>query len=513
MSAELDSSCRDSPYIDHGEPVGHASWSSVKPACHFARVIDILAIMAKKPRTRFECSNCGHEEAKWLGRCPACGEWNTMVEHEVQQTASGGGRASAGASRGRDESRTRSRPEPIGAIEASDEARASTGMAELDRVLGGGIVAGSSVLVGGEPGIGKSTLMLQMAAQMRSRSVLYVTGEESAQQIRLRADRLGVSNPGLEILAENELERITTLLSPRTAGGDPPYSLVVVDSIQTVYSAEAGSVPGTPNQVKYTTFEIAESAREHGIAVFFVAHVTKEGSIAGPKTIEHMVDTVLYFEQSDDETRYLRASKNRFGSTDEIGLFTMQPTGLIEITDPNSVFLVRRSGSLPAGVVVAPVIEGSRVLLVEVQSLTVPAKGGISRVFSDRVDSGRVSRMAAVLEKHIGLSFSDHDIYVNVAGGMRIRDVGVELPLAVALYSARTDRVFPSRTTIAGELSLAGEIRPVPQMARRARTASDVGFDRCFGPASVRQSETGSRVTWTGLGSLEDAVERLFGSS
>jgi DNA repair protein RadA/Sms len=189
----------------------------------------------------------------------------------------------------------------------------------------------------------------------------------------------------------------------------------------------------------------------------------------------------------------------------------MQAKGLIQITDPNSVFLVRRSGSLPAGVVVAPVIEGSRVLLVEVQALTVPAKGGISRVFSDRVDSGRVSRMAAVLEKHIGLSFSDHDIYVNVAGGMRIRDVGVELPLAIALYSARTDRIFPSHTTVSGELSLAGEVRPVPQMARRARTAGDVGFDRCFGPPSVRQGEHGTPVNWTGVSSLEDAVKRLFG--
>jgi len=441
-----------------------------------------------------------------------------MVEHEVRAAAGGagigaGGRPGGAASGSRasgGSGRARRQPEPIGDIEASETERASTGMAELDRVLGGGIVSGASVLVGGEPGIGKSTLMLQMAAQMRSRSVLYVTGEESARQIRLRADRLGVSNPRLEILAENELERIASILSPKKAGGDAPYSVVIIDSIQTIYSPEAGSVPGTPNQIKYTAFEIAESAREHGMAVFFVAHVTKEGNIAGPKTIEHMVDTVLYFEQSDDDTRYLRASKNRFGSTDEIGLFTMQAKGLIQITDPNSVFLVRRSGALPAGVVVAPVIEGSRVLLVEVQALTVPAKGGISRVYSDKVDSRRVSRMAAVLEKHIGLSFSDHDIYVNVAGGMRIMDVGVELPLAIALYSARTDRVFPSHTTVAGEVSLAGEVRPVPQMARRARTAGEVGFEHCFGPGSVRQGEAGTPVNWKGVSSLDDAVKRLF---
>ncbi len=429
---------------------------------------------------------------------------------EQASPAAPGGPAGRSAGAGR-RTGTRSAPQPIHAIEADETERTSTGMAELDRVLGGGIVAGASVLVGGEPGIGKSTLMLQMAAQMRSRAVLYVTGEESVRQIRLRADRLGVSNPGLEILAEHELERITRLISPGKVGDAAPYQIVVVDSIQTIASPEAGTIPGTPNQIKYTTFEIAESAREHGIAVFFVAHVTKEGSIAGPRTIEHMVDTVLYFEQSDDDTRYLRASKNRFGSTDEIGLFTMQPRGLVQITDPNNVFLVRRAGSLPPGVVVAPVIEGSRVLLVEVQALTVPAKGGISRVFSDRLDSRRVSRMAAVLEKHLGLHFNDHDIYVNVAGGMRIRDVGVELPLALALYSARTDRPFPPGTTVAGEVSLAGEIRPVAQMARRARTASEVGFARCLGPGSVRQGESGTPVNWKGVGSLEEAVQAVFG--
>lgn len=466
--------------------------------------------MAKKVRTRFVCSGCGHDESKWLGRCPACGEWNTMLEQTIgEATGAAAGRSAAGSRR----SGAGKQPEPIGSIDADEAQRVSTGMAELDRVLGGGIVAGASVLVGGEPGIGKSTLMLQMAAQMRSRPVLYVTGEESARQIRLRADRLGVSNPGLEILADHELERITGLVAPRAAGGEPRYAVIIIDSIQTIASPEAGTVPGTPNQIKYTTFEIAETAREHGVAVFFVAHVTKEGSIAGPKTIEHMVDTVLYFEQSDDDTRYLRATKNRFGSTDEIGLFTMQPRGLVQITDPNSVFLVRRSGTMPAGVVVAPVVEGSRVLLVEVQALTVPAKGGISRVFSDKLDSRRVSRVAAVLEKHLGIQFSDHDIYVNVAGGVRIRDVGVELPLAVALYSARTDRCFPARTTIAGEVSLAGEIRPVSQMARRARTAADVGFQRCIGPGSVRQGENGTPVTWQGVGSVEEAIRRTFGEA
>jgi DNA repair protein RadA/Sms len=352
--------------------------------------------------------------------------------------------------------------------------------------------------------------MLQMAAQMRKRKVLYVTAEESAQQIKLRGDRLGVSNEGLSVLAENRLEHIERAIRPKSAGGEAPYTVVIIDSVQTIYSAEAGSVPGTPNQIKYAAFELSESAREHGVALFFVAHVTKEGNIAGPKTIEHMVDTVLYFEQSDDETRYLRASKNRFGSTDEIGLFTMQQKGLMQISDPNSIFLVQRSGKLPAGVVVTPVIEGSRVLLVEVQALTVPAKGGTSRVFSDRVDSRRVSRMAAVLEKHIGVQFSDQDIYVNVAGGMRIKDVGVELPLALALYSARTDLPFPVKSAAAGEISLAGEIRPVPQMPRRAKSADELGFSAVVGPATTRQGEESNQRAWRGVESLKDAIAAVF---
>ncbi|TVQ25108.1 MAG: DNA repair protein RadA [Spirochaetaceae bacterium] len=468
--------------------------------------------MSAKQRTEYLCSACGHRESKWLGRCPQCSEWNTMEEQAVVAASRGtsrrGGPRPVGG--GSATGTTGRSPQSFATIDAAAHERVSTGMAELDRVLGGGMVPGATVLVGGEPGIGKSTLMLQMAAQMRSRRVLYVTGEESPRQIKLRGDRLGVSNPHLEILAANALEDVIAAIGP--AAGAERHSVVVIDSIQTIYSQEAGSVPGTPNQIKYATFEIAEIARAFDVAVFFVAHVTKEGAIAGPKTIEHMVDTVLSFEQSDDDTRYLRALKNRFGSTDEVGLFTMQPKGLVQITDPNSVFLVRRSGALPTGVVVTPVIEGSRVLLVEVQALTVPAKGGISRVYSERIDSARVSRMAAVLEKHLGVPFSDHDIYVNVAGGIRINDVGVELALAVALYSARTDRPFPPKTTVTGEVSLAGEIRPIPQMLRRYRAGTDLGFDRCVGPSALRQGEESDSTAarWAGADSLADAIARVM---
>ncbi|MFP4377249.1 MAG: DNA repair protein RadA [Spirochaetales bacterium] len=465
--------------------------------------------MAKRT-TEFVCTNCDHRESKWLGRCPQCGEWNTLVE-QASAGAPSGERAGGGApTPGAKKRATVATPTPIGRIEAQRAERVSTGIAELDRVLGGGIVAGATVLVGGEPGIGKSTLMLQMAAQMRRRKVLYVTAEESAEQIRLRGDRLGVSNEGLSVLAENRLEQIERQTRPQRAGGEAPYAVVIIDSIQTLYSAEAGNVPGTPNQIKYAAFELAESAREHAFALFFVAHVTKEGNIAGPKTIEHMVDTVLYFEQSDDDTRYLRASKNRFGSTDEIGLFTMRRQGLIQISDPQSLFLVQRSGTLPPGVVVAPVIEGSRVLLIEVQALTVPAKGGMSRVFSDKLDSRRVSRMAAVLEKHVGIQFSDQDLYVNVAGGMRVKDVGVELPLALALYSARTDLPFPTKTASAGEISLAGEIRPIAQMARRAKSADELGFASVIGPATARQGEEKSARAWHGVERLTEAIKAVF---
>jgi len=467
--------------------------------------------MSGKPQTQYQCSNCDHTERKWLGRCPSCGEWNTLVEVAVTPGPGGAGRTGVpGRSRAAGR-RPAPRATALAGIQADAEqdVRHSTGMAELDRVLGGGLVPGASILVGGEPGIGKSTLMLQMAAQMRRCKVLYVTGEESTRQIGLRAKRLGISNADLAVVSESRLEQILTLLGP--AGKDPRYDVVIIDSIQTLHSPEAGSVPGSPNQIRYGAFELSDWARTSEATLFLVAHVTKEGNIAGPKTIEHMVDTVLYFEQSNDDTRFLRATKNRSGSTDEIGLFLMQSNGLVQVTDPNSIFLVRRDGSMPAGVAVAPVVEGSRVLLVEVQALTVPAKGGMSRVFSDRLDSRRVSRMAAVLEKHLGVHFSDQDIYVNVAGGMRIADVGVELPLAMALYSAHSDKPLPSGTAVAGEVSLAGEVRPVAQMARRARTGKEMGMGRCIGPAKSRDGETDAAVKWTGVKSIGDAVRVLFG--
>lgn len=395
----------------------------------------------------------------------------------------------------------------LDSIESSAAKRLSTGLSELDRVLGGGLVAGTSVLVGGEPGIGKSTLMLQTAANVTATGrVLYVSGEESAAQIKSRALRLGLLKSNVDLLSTTEVGAVETALNRI----EP--TVAVIDSVQTLYSNEIGPVPGTVNQIKYCSHELADWAREHGCTVFFVAHVTKEGTIAGPKVIEHTVDAVLYFEQSESDLRFLRAAKNRYGAIEEVGIFRMQETGLLPVSDPSSVFLVQRDGpTLPAGVVVAPIYEGSRVLLVEIQALTIPAKGSLMRTFSDRIDSRRVSRIAAVLEKHLGLRFSDQDIYVNVAGGIRIGEVGVELPLACALYSARTGLPIDRRTTVTGELSLAGELRPVAQLVRRARAAVDMGFRRCIGPAQRSEEPRGSD-RWTAVGTLSEAIGEVFGS-
>lgn len=447
--------------------------------------------MAKKNgATEFSCSACGRREPKWLGRCPECGEWNTFRE-----TAAGPARKGPAEE---------ARHLPLSAVDPQDGERIGSGLSELDRVLGGGIMKGSAILVGGEPGIGKSTLMLQALGRSGARGrALYLSGEESAGQIKLRADRLGIEREGLELFCGTDMGRALAALE-----AVKPV-LVVADSIQTLHSEEAGQVPGTVNQMKYCAMELVDWAKERGAAVFLVAHVTKDGLIAGPKALEHLVDAVLHFEQSDSDLRFLRASKNRFGSTDELGLFVMAADGLREVADPSELFLVRRQGPEPAGVCVAPVYEGTRIILVEIQALTVPAKSGFSRVYSDKIDSQRVARVAAVLEKQTGLRFSDQDIYVNVAGGMRISEVGAELALACALYSARTGTPVASRSALCGELSLAGEVRPLSHMARRAKTCLGLGFGRVIGP--VQKKEERGDASWESVDSLKAALAALFG--
>jgi len=459
--------------------------------------------MKKQKAFIYKCSSCAHEEPKWLGRCPECGEWNTLTETSLKK----GGEKNSGK-------KENPKTLPLAAVDPMEGSRIGSGIGELDRVLGGGIMKRSSILIGGEPGIGKSTLLLQIAAAALTKGrILYVSGEESAGQLRLRADRLELNlnknvMERIEILCTGNLDEIEIVLN------NVNPVLVLIDSAQTLFSEDAGAVSGTVNQMKFCSFELISWVKEHDAALFLTAHVTKEGIISGPKTLEHMVDTVLYFEQNDRtsglngavDCRFLRAAKNRFGSVDEIGIFTMGEKGLSPVEDTGRMFLVKRTEKnnlLPPGVAIAAVLEGSRTILVEIQALTIPAKGSISRVFSDKIDSGRVSRISAALEKHLskhsnpsgagqGVRFSDQDLYVNVAGGIRITEVGVELALACALYSARTGLSLPADLAIAGELSLTGEIRPVHRLSGRVKTAANLGFASFLGPASD-QSQPGLR--------------------
>ena len=443
-----------------------------------------------KEKVVYVCRSCGHREPRWLGRCPDCGSWNTFSpSSSAQENRSDPKRSSV----------------PLTSIKKEDRTRLDTGDEETNRVLGGGLIRGSSILIGGEPGIGKSTLMLQMAARLAGPSrILYVSGEESAGQIRMRADRLGVESDRIEVLCETNLESILQI------SGQVKPTLLIIDSIQTITTQGIEGAPGSVSQLRYCTQQLNEYIKEWGVALFLVGHVTKEGTIAGPKLIEHIVDTVLYFEQTGTDIRLLRAVKNRFGPTDEIGIFQMTGKGLTAVPNPATLFWEHREEDLPVGMTIAPVYEGTRVLLVEIQSLVVPAKGGISRVFSDRVDSRRVARMAAVLEKHVKLRFSDLDIYVNVAGGIRIDEVAIDLAVATALYSAKTNLPLPSLTAVAGEVSLAGEVRGIPHLDRRLRAAGDLGFARFIGP-SRKSAEPTDGAEYRDVSNLKEAFRVIFG--
>jgi DNA repair protein RadA/Sms len=335
---------------------------------------------------------------------------------------------------------------------------------------------------------------------------LYISGEESAGQVRMRADRLGINGERIEICCTARLSDIETVLE-----AVKPV-VIIADSVQTLYTEEVGLVPGTVNQMKYCSYELISWTKERDSVLFLVAHVTKEGVISGPKSIEHMVDTVLYFEQNDGDSRFLRATKNRFGSVDEIGIFTMGEKGLAMVEDPSMLFLVTREGEIPSGIATAAVLEGTRPLLVEIQALTVPAKGAVSRIFSDRIDSARVSRVAAILEKHMSLRLSDQDVYVNIAGGIRISVVGVELALASALYSARTGIALPAKTAIAGELSLAGEVRPLKRLAARIKSASNLGFEHIVCPQKDKKekSKPEDSIKITEVKDIKTAVKSIF---
>jgi len=441
----------------------------------------------------FVCTQCGYEHPKWLGRCPSCGKWNTFQE-EPEKPA----QKSSGEKKKRKHGNRK--PQSLVEIPENPAFRILSYITELDRVLGGGIVEGSTIIVGGEPGIGKSTLMIQLLAALRHESVLYLSGEESAAQIKDRASRLSITSEHIKVFCETDLEQILGILQQSLP------KIVIVDSIQSVKSEEIGAIAGTVNQVKYCCLELSDWAKETGSAVFLVGHVTKDGMLAGPKVIEHLVDTVMHFEQGHSGLRILRAQKNRFGSVDEMGLFTMNAEGLTAVRDPSTIFLVHRSGTLPPGITSAIVYEGSRSFLVEIQALTVVSKSGYPRVYSDKIDIPRVSRIAAVMEKHLGMNFSGQDIYINVAGGIKLNEVGVELPLALALYSAHTGRPVNRKAAAAGELSLAGEIMPTPFLDRRIKTAFELGFEQVLGPSSEDIEQNG----YIGCSCIQEALKTVY---
>lgn len=436
----------------------------------------------KTKTTVYKCTECGYTQPRWLGRCPQCGAWNTLEEAIVDPNSNAAAFGSNAVEK--------VKPVPLANISAQENSRIKTGIFEFDRVLGGGAMKRSAILIGGEPGIGKSTLMIQACSAIHkntSGKILYVSGEESAGQIKGRADRLGLDTSGIELLCTMRLEDIKDAL----LAVNPVF--VIIDSIQTVYSVEAGIVPGTVNQLKYCANELIGWVKERDSVLMMSAHVTKEGTIAGPKSLEHMVDTVISFERNDDEVRFLRAIKNRFGSVDELGIFAMSEKGLEGVGDPSMMFITKRSGAIPSGIANSCVFEGSRAFMVEIQALTVPAKSNISRVYSEKIDSNRVARVAAVLEKKTKLKFSDQDLYVNVAGGVKLTESAIDAALAAALYSARTDIALAQGNVIFGELSLAGEIRPVPRLKQRIKTAKELGFTQIAAP----EKEDGARKVST----------------
>ncbi len=432
-----------------------------------------------RPKSRFICQSCAESFLRWEGQCPACGQWNTLVETVVREPTRSERAVARGASVGS------AAPAGLAAIADADLPRLPFGIAELDRVLGGGLVPGSLVLVGGEPGIGKSTLLLQAAAGMTRNPagavpVLYATGEESPGQVRLRAARLGLlagpSAGAIRVLAEHDIGRIVEHARAERPG------LVIVDSIQTATIDDLDGAAGSVGQVRESTLRLMDLAKGDGIAVILVGHVTKDGSIAGPKTLEHLVDAVVSLEgERYAVLRLLRATKNRFGSTDEVGVFEMAETGLLEVADPARAFLADHGGSAP-GSVVAPTLEGSRPLLVEVQALVDPTGYGTPTRRASGIDGNRLSLLIAVLSRRAGIALGSHDVYANLAGGLSVAEPALDLPLVLALASSARDRAIAPGTVAIGEVGLLGELRSVVGLERRLREAARLGFDRAIVP-------------------------------
>ena len=452
--------------------------------------------MAKSKKNVFFCQNCGHEESKWLGQCPACKEWNTFVEEKAAPVKPGAAKAMHEA-----------QAVSLNSISTGEDEMVYTGIEELDRVLGGGIVQGSLVLVGGDPGIGKSTLLLQVCQRLSDmgKKVLYISGEESLRQIKLRANRMGDFKDSLSLLCETNLDIIRRVIEQHKP------EMAVVDSIQTMYSEEVASAPGSVSQVRESTNILMQLAKGLNISIFIVGHVTKEGTVAGPRVLEHMVDTVLYFEGDRHASyRILRGVKNRFGSTNEIGVFEMQKSGLVEVENP-SEFMLSGKPEHASGSVVACAMEGTRPMLMEIQALVCRSNFGMPRRTAAGLDYNRVNLLMAVLEKRLGFPLSNYDAYVNIAGGIRLSEPAADLGIVMAVASSYKNKPVSEDTIVFGEVGLSGEIRAVTMPEQRVAEAKKLGFKTCVIPeVSMKAVGTVSGIEVLGVKSVNQAINYMM---
>lgn len=451
-----------------------------------------------KTKTAFFCQNCGYEAPKWLGKCPGCKEWNTFVEERVEKNVPQVVAFST--------SQSKSTPQNIQEIKKSETPRILLKDGELNRVLGGGLVPGSLILFGGEPGIGKSTLLLQLAVSKMPLKVLYVSGEESEQQVKMRAERIGIENPECFILTETNLQAIF-----EQAEAVKP-DLMVVDSIQTLYSSDIESSPGSVSQIKECTAQLLRYSKTTDVPVFLIGHITKEGSLAGPKVLEHMVDCVLQFEGDRNHVyRLLRTIKNRFGSTNELGIYEMLGTGLREVIDPSDVLLSHQSDNL-SGIAIAATMEGMRPLLVEIQALVSTAAYGTPQRSSTGFDAKRLNMLLAVMEKRCGFKLAAKDVFLNVTGGIKIDDPAIDMAVVAAVLSSNTNLALDNKTVLAGEVGLSGEIRPVSKVEQRISEAEKLGFERIIISRFTKGIDPKNhKISIEMCGKVEDAVRLLFG--
>ena len=449
-----------------------------------------------KSKTIFVCSECGNESSKWLGKCPACNSWNTFYEQKVVETKAGGHK---------DLAKSENKPQKLNSYEAKETLRTSTGFGELDRVLGGGLVKGSLVLLGGEPGIGKSTLILQICDKVKGEGkVLYVSGEESAEQIKMRADRLGINNDDILFLGETDIDVVNQAIieiNPK---------LVIIDSIQTMYSEEISAAAGSVSQVREITSQVMRVCKSRAITTIIIGHVTKEGNIAGPRVLEHMVDTVLYLEgERYFSYRVLRGVKNRFGSTNEIGMFEMKEEGMCEITNPSDILISEREDN-PAGSCIVSSIEGTRAILIELQALTTQSIFGFPKRTANGTDYNRLALLIAVLEKRAGIMLGSQDVYLNLVGGIRVNEPSIDLGMMMAVVSSFKNVAIPKDMVIIGEVGLTGEVRRINVIDKRLKEAEKLGFKSCIIPESNKKDlKEKYKLDIIGVSNINEAMKKI----